>query len=111
MTQKYNFRDKFTAMLLLLLLLFPIASEATHIFSDHDHPVCNEVKTHIHALEQDCSICDFQFTAFNFTPLDQITSYETKYYLQPVSHYRQLITQDKSYSYLLRGPPHVQHFG
>lgn len=109
MKQNKEIIKRISAVFMLALLLLPLVSEIAHSFEDHEHLTCTEATTHLHELEADCSICDFHFNAFTFTPLVQITSYEAKIFLQPNFHPLQIITRDKSYSYLLRGPPQLQH--
>jgi len=70
MKQGKLIRYRITSAFLLVLLCLPILSQAAHAFEDHDHPVCNEVKTHLHELEPECSVCDFHFVPFSFTTLE-----------------------------------------
>lgn len=109
MTKNIDITKKISAVILLMLLLLPTFSSIAHSFGDHDHPVCKEVKTHLHELESECAVCDFHFEAFNFTPLQNVTDYSTTYFLNHISHYDSITTLNTYYNYTLRGPPQIQH--
>jgi hypothetical protein len=64
--QKNEISSRFIALLLIFALLIPAAIQFSHAFEDHHHEVCTEVTTHIHPEKIDCSLCDFQFSTFNF---------------------------------------------
>jgi len=100
---------KISALMMLMLLLLPIVSEAMHALGEHDHPTCEEVTTHLHELESECAICDFHFTAFTFTPLQQIVDTLVKKDTQRISSYASIVKINISFTYLLRGPPTIQH--
>lgn len=108
MKQGIKIRNRCISAFLLVLFLLPAIVQISHTFSDHDHPTCSVTTTHLHKLEKDCSISDFHFTAFNFTPLETIELFTSKNDITPNSNYTQSNAVLFSYSYLLRGPPHVQ---
>ncbi|EDM42889.1 hypothetical protein SCB49_11352 [unidentified eubacterium SCB49] len=110
MKQHKDIRVKISAGLLLLLFMLPIFTQLSHAFSHHDHPVCTDTSIHIHKPEKDCSISDFQFTAFHFNLFNYTIPYEVKKITSLPSHYKALTAVETSYNYLLRGPPGFQQF-
>ncbi|AFL82236.1 hypothetical protein Aeqsu_2786 [Aequorivita sublithincola DSM 14238] len=88
-----------------LVLLFPTAVKLAHTFEGHEHQACTDFSVHIHKKQLDCSICDFHFSNFNFTPqelpefavLNGFHITETIYLLPKFN-------KNTSY-YFLRGPP------
>ena len=65
MKQNIRTSHKISAVLLLVLFLLPIFTQVMHAFSDHDHPVCTDVTTHMHKLEKDCEISAFHYTPYH----------------------------------------------
>lgn len=61
-----NTAKKIAATLLLALLLFPMAFNFFHHFTDHQHIECSENKLHIHQSVSGCDICDFNLLSFNY---------------------------------------------
>ena len=63
--------------ILTAVLMFPYFGALTHVFEDHDHETCEITQTHLHELELDCDIFDYQFPSstfnfnniWNFTPI------------------------------------------
>lgn len=94
-----------SAAIFSLVLLFPTAVKVAHTFENHEHEVCIDYSVHIHQKRLDCSVCDFHFSIFNFTPqqLPELTvlqgfkKTETVYLLPEFSV--------SSTFYFLRGPP------
>ncbi len=95
----------FFASVFTLALLFPIAIQFIHSIESHEHVVCHESSTHLHEEKFECSIFDFHFSNFTYTPLElgvfqvfKISSHsETLYTFQEINtslHY-----------FYLRGPP------
>jgi len=88
-----------------LAILFPTAIQLEHVFEDHQHVVCKEVKTHLHESTPDCSLCDFHFSSFHYTAVVPIDFLVTKviYTFEPL-----LVSSEKSNfptTNHLRGPP------
>ncbi len=110
MIQQRKIYDRITALFLLVLMLFPIVSEATHALGDHEHPICTDVTTHLHELEPDCSICDFHLTVFTFNVLEESITINEVSYLPIASHYTPSTSLENSHHYLLRGPPQIQQY-
>ena len=48
----------FTAVLML-----PYLGNLSHLFEDHDHKTCEISETHLHEIELDCDILDYQFAS------------------------------------------------
>ena len=95
----------FSAAIFAVALLLPTAVKFAHTFEGHEHKPCTELSTHIHQKQLDCSICDFHFSIFNFTPqefpefavLHSFQKTETVYLLPEFKL--------NSTHYFLRGPP------
>ncbi len=96
-----------SATIFSLALLFPIFLQFSHTLEGHDHATCADFSTHIHEKQLDCSICDFHFSIFNFSPaplpefsgIDGFKNSETHYILPEF---------DLSAIYhFLRGPPQL----
>jgi hypothetical protein len=41
--------------------MLPYLGSLSHLFEDHDHKTCEISQTHLHELELDCDILDYQF--------------------------------------------------
>ena len=102
-----NLKKIFFSSFLTAVLMFPYLGSFSHLFGDHDHKTCEISETHIHELELDCDILDYQFA-----PSIEILSY--KHGVIDFSfHQKQLpfFNQGDSFSIdihdTLRGPPRV----
>lgn len=97
----------FSALLFIIILLLPTIVQFAHVFEEHEQTNCNEITTHFHEHELECSICDFnlnqnysfviqefQFNNFSFKNRFTLELYNFKYYHQQLS-------------YSLRGPPEL----
>lgn len=93
------------AAIFSLAVLFPSAIKFAHTFENHKHEVCEDVTTHLHQKQLDCSICDFHFSIYNFTPLQlaEITVLQSFQKTESVYLFPEF-KLNSSY-YLLRGPP------
>tara|TARA_A200000113_G_C8722525_1_gene308868 strand:+ start:308 stop:679 length:372 start_codon:yes stop_codon:yes gene_type:complete len=84
-----SFRKIFLTSILTGVLMLPYLGSIFHLFEDHDHKTCEISETHLHELELDCDILDYQFAPsieFNpegFSALVQISKQKrfTSYYL------------------------------
>lgn len=88
-----------------LAILFPTAIQFEHVFEEHHHVVCKEVKTHLHESKTDCSLCDFHFSSFHFTAVAPIEFLVTEVI---ITFEPQSISSEKSShptTNHLRGPP------
>jgi hypothetical protein len=54
--------NKYFSLFCLLLFLFPLAEKQVHAFHHTEDPHCLASDKHFHALEHNCSICDFTVT-------------------------------------------------
>ena len=99
---------KTATLLLVFTLLIPSAVKFMHLFSHHEHEICNgEIRTHLHKADFDCSFHKFKLSApytipnFEYVFLaieDNHKIYEDAYYF--LSDYQQL-------HFSLRGPPQI----
>lgn len=102
---KHNIVQFFIAAVFSVALMLPSVVQFTHSFDDHKHEVCTDVSAHIHQKQLDCSIYDFHFSIFNFSPqelhklviIHVFETTQTIYFLPKI--------EEKSLTYLLRGPP------
>jgi hypothetical protein len=98
-------RNKISAVFLLLLFSLPIFTQVSHVFSDHDHPICTDVTTHIHKTEKDCSICDFHFVPFSFNALAFSLESPATPASKQTSFYQQNLDSKLLLTHGQRGPP------
>ncbi|CAM3422907.1 hypothetical protein [Aequorivita lipolytica] len=95
----------FVASIFSLALLYPTAVQFAHTFEGHEHKACTETSTHLHEKQLDCSICDFQFSIFNFSPqeLPEFTVFHSYQNIETVY----VLPEFKlnTTHYFLRGPP------
>ena len=96
---------RISAMMLLILLMLPLFTEAVHAFNDHEHPICTDVTTHLHEQETDCSICDFQHIPWTYSLTEFSIENSVRLFNQTIKEYT-----NASHSTLLltkgqRGPP------
>ena len=85
--------------------MFPIAIQTIHAMDGHEHPICNDLSTHLHKKQLDCSICDFHFNIFDFKP-QQLPEFvgiaiNSKY---EIEYHKSEIPADAAH-FFLRGPP------
>ncbi len=105
MTFKKEIFKIISAAIFSLVLLLPTAVNFAHSFEGHEHKACTDLSTHLHEKQLDCSICDFHFSFFDFTPQqhseflakEEIQKAETFYLLPDFSL--------NTTHYYLRGPP------
>ena len=107
MQQNKNKSHSFAAYALLFLLLFPAGLQLAHTLGEHQHKTCTDYSTHIHELENDCSLCDFHFTPFTFELLPNFEVVSIKNNKVPTVTYTSIVGNYTYHSYFLRGPPHV----
>ena len=96
--------------LLTVILMLPYLGSFSHLFEEHDHSTCEIYEIHLHALDLDCNIIDYQFA-----PSLEISSVAD---LMVVNSSKQkkfsFFDEGDFYSvdlnYTLRGPPRIQLF-
>ena len=57
----FNPKKIFLSSLLTAVLMLPYLGSFSHLFEDHEHKTCEISQTHLHELELDCDILDYQF--------------------------------------------------
>ena len=87
--------------------MLPYWGTLSHLFEDHDHKTCEISQTHIHEIEIDCDILDYQFPSsieISYKNKDnaifRFQSKKTSFFYLGYSY--SIDTVDK-----LRGPPSV----
>ena len=55
-----NVRKLMLSSLLTFVLLLPYIGSFSHLFEDHDHKTCEILETHLHEIELECDILDYQ---------------------------------------------------
>ena len=102
-----NLKKIFLPSLLTAVLMLPYLGSFSHLFQDHDHKTCEISVTHLHELELDCDILDYQFA-----PSIEI-SFETDHAFVHASQQKKFpfFNEGDSFSidthHTLRGPPRV----
>ena len=103
----FNPKKIFLSSLLTAVLMLPYLGSFSHLFEDHEHKTCEIYQTHLHELELDCDILDYQFA-----PSVQIST-NINCSIVYASQQKKLIffNEGDSFSidihYTLRGPPKV----
>lgn len=86
-------------------LLFPIAIQSAHAFDIHEHQECNDITTHFHKKQFDCSICDFHFQSFDFKPFQFPEFVAPTEQLELAKCYQRSEIFAGIHLFYLRGPP------
>lgn len=97
--------QRIAAIVFLALLLFPIGLKASHVFNNHEHLICHDIESHLHQSQLECSICDFHFSNFNFTPASFFTIFTKTDLDNPVISVKNELSRNASSHFFLRGPP------
>lgn len=85
--------------------MFPLTLKFLHVFEIHVFTSCNELNTHMHKKNIDCSICDFQFSIFSFK-LDNFQYLSvSKSRFSPSVEYVSIDKNIFYHRFYLRGPP------
>ena len=93
------------ATIFSLVLLLPSAVQFAHTFEAHEHKACTDISTHLHEKQLDCSICDFHFSIFTFTPLEVLDFTVFQGFQNTESFYFTSAFSLNLSQYFLRGPP------
>jgi len=96
---------KIYSIFLLCVLTIPNLVSIDHIFSE-EHIICDYVDVHVHQLENDCSICYFFNTTYDysFEPFDK--NYDQLSIIDKLnSVYSKLYTSNVLFYFDSRGPP------
>ncbi len=102
---KKNIVQFLAATIFSLALLLSTAVKVAHTFEGHEHRACTDLSTHLHEKQLDCSICDFHFSIFNFTP-QQVAEFSVFHSFKSVDTFYLLPEfSNKTSHYFLRGPP------
>ena len=88
-----------------LALLLPTAVKVAHTFEGHEHKACTDLSTHLHEKQLDCSICDFHFSIFDFTPQQQPEFLVEEFFKKTENLYLLSDFHSNFTHYYLRGPP------
>ena len=56
-----NLKKIFLSSLLTAVLMLPYLGSFSHLFQDHEHKTCEIYETHLHELDLDCDILEYQF--------------------------------------------------
>jgi hypothetical protein len=100
-----NLKKIFLSTLMSGVLMFPYLGSFSHLFEDHDHKTCEISETHLHELELDCDILDYQY-AHRL----EISSYSYGVFVYSFQQNKlPFFNEGDSFSidisYTLRGPP------
>ncbi len=86
-------------------MLFPSAFQFTHAFEKHDLNECNELTTHLHEQEVECSICDFHISTFSYSFQNELEYIHIKKHTNYADYYKSKKHNSIKLSNSLRGPP------
>ncbi len=102
---KKNVIQIIAATIFSFALLFPTFIQFAHTFEDHKHEACTDFSTHFHEKQLDCSVCDFHFSIFNFTPQQLPAFVVIEGFQKTETVYLFPEFNQKTTHYFLRGPP------
>ncbi len=106
MGKKLKISKVLTSVFLLVVMLMPTLIQFSHTFDYHKHITFSEDFDDVHLESVDCSICDFEFFAFNSTIsifIEQIkTVISSKEKISFISLFTNAFANNNN---LLRGPP------
>lgn len=105
-----NITTAFLAHLLVFAIVFPLIIHFTHIFENHEHTFCGDVKTHLHEQKFDCDFTKFISTLFHFERVYRVSDANESSYLKIFFNYSSISSKRLSQSNLLRGPPPFQQY-
>lgn len=94
-----------TATIFSVALLFPTAIQTVHAFDGHEHIVCHDLTSHLHKKQLDCSICDYHFTLFEFTPQQPLEFIVHPGNFKAINQYQPTVKIADLTHFYLRGPP------
>jgi hypothetical protein len=57
-----NLNKILLSSLLTVILMLPHLGYLSHLFEEHDHKTCEISEIHLHELDLDCHILDYQFS-------------------------------------------------
>ena len=100
-------KNTFFTILLTSTLMLPYLGSFSHLFEDHKHKTCSDFTTHIHAIDFDCDILEYNFTPqlnLSLTGFRAFTPYNPKHVF---SHLYLRFPSKKILRNSLRGPPQV----
>lgn len=99
--------NTFFASVFTLALLFPIAVQFIHSVHSHEHVVCHDSVTHLHEKKFECSIFDFHFSNFTYTPLElsDFQAFKISTHSETLYSFQEVNTSLRHY--YLRGPPQI----
>ena len=63
------YNNIFVRLLLVGFLFLSTLLQHTHIFAHHDHPICDDIKLHIHAIDTTCELLDYVSNVYAVVPL------------------------------------------
>lgn len=58
----FNLYKILLSSLLTVILMLPHLGYLSHLFEEHDHKTCEISEIHLHELDLDCNILDYQFS-------------------------------------------------
>lgn len=94
-----------SALLLIIIMLFPSAFQFAHAFEDHEQNECYEITTHLHEQEVECSICDFHIPSFTYSFFNELEHTLIQNQTIYADFYKSKKHNSIKQSFSLRGPP------
>ena len=102
-----NLNKILLSSLLTVILMLPYLGSLSHLFKEHDHKTCEISEIHLHELDLDCHILDYQFSpSFEISFVtDFIVVYSSEQKKFPFFNEGDFYSIDSHDS--LRGPPKI----
>lgn len=105
---KEHIAFKVLTFVLVVILLVPSTVKFIHIFSHHEHEVCEgNPKAHFHKLDVDCEFFKFKLNSQFYTTNEHIelTVYNPHYKINKLTY--NFLNNHRQLSFSLRGPPRL----
>ncbi len=104
--QKITF--KAATLILAIALLVPTAVKFSHIFSHHQHEICNgEIQTHLHKSDLDCDFFKFKLSSSFTLPTIGFEFVSTKDNHINNDTFYSFLSEYQQLHFSLRGPPQI----
>ena len=94
----------FVRLLLVGFLFLPTLAQHVHVFAHHDHPVCDDSKLHLHAIDTSCELSDYFFELNSLSLFDGFAVAVFNFSFESYA-LSQAVFKNKFSCKLLRAPP------
>lgn len=101
---------KITAFVLAMTILLPSAVKINHIFTHHNHSVCNDdtnADTHFHQSDFDCEFYKFKLNHNQYFVVNNIDDVSELNQYSEINVFKYTFTSRNQLTKFLRGPPQL----